>query len=119
MATRQLRSVGNKAAAKRQWQQGSGSCDEGEDDGGGVEANGDGGGVAWRRGSGDSKAVATAMRERHGDGNEGAATGQQWLRQERGQWGWCGGGGMSNKAATMAMEGGLGGIKAARRRVVR
>ncbi len=66
---------------------------------------------------GDSKAAATVMRERRGDGDEGAATGQRQLQRGRGQWGWRGG--KSDEAAMMAMEGGLRGIKAARRRVVR
>ncbi len=66
----------DEATVKRHWQRGSGGCDKGEDDGGGVEANGDGGGVVWRQGGGHSKAAATAMRERRGDGYEGAAMGQ-------------------------------------------
>ncbi len=116
-ATRQWRRDGNKATAKRQWRHGSGGCNEGEDDGGGVEANGNGGGVAWHRCSGNSKAAGMAMREQHGDGNKGAATGQRRLRWGRRLWGWRGG--ESNKAATMVMEGGLHGVEAARRRVVR
>ncbi len=71
---------------------------------GGVEANGDGGGVAWRRGGGDSKAAATVMWERRGNGDKGAVTGQRRLRRGRGRWGWRGG--ESDKAAMMAMEGG-------------
>ncbi len=69
------------------------------------------------QGSGNSKAVVMAMWEGRGDGNKEAATGQRRLRQGRGRWGWCGG--ESDKAAMMAMEGGLRGVEAARRRVVR